>query len=123
MWERTVAVESPELAEVTQRLLLYTEVAYQLWCRAAGKEAADNFDYGYSTCYGSSSPEPFEKTLVEYKSLTSHLYRLQSFNIDFKAQPFSLHRNQKLPSVKPGVLISISVSECLPASALLSLLF
>ena len=39
-----------------------SEAAYQLQCCAGGNEPAENSDYGFSKCYGASSPESFEKT-------------------------------------------------------------
>lgn len=123
MWERTAAVSLQSFAEVTQWLLLYSEVAYQLQCWAAGKEAPENFNYGYSTCYGSSRPESFEKTWVEYKSLTSHLYLLQSFNTAFKAKIFHFTGIWSCQVWSLMFLFAYQSQNAFPASALLSLLF
>lgn len=112
MWERTAAVSLQSFAEVTQWLLLYSEVAYQLQCWAAGKEAPENFNYGYSTCYGSSRPESFEKNMSVIQIVDITLISLAIFQHCFQSKNVSLHRNPKLPSMKSDVLICISVPEC-----------
>lgn len=60
--EELQLVHLQSFAEVTPWPLQDPEVADQLLCRAAGEEAAESFNYGYSTCDGASSPESLEKT-------------------------------------------------------------
>lgn len=109
-------------AEVTQWRLLYSVcLSAAVW--AAGKEAAEKCDYVYSTCYGALSLESFEKTRVEYKSLTSHLYLLQSFNTAFKAKHFHFTGIWSCQVWSLVFSFACQSQNAFPASALLSLLF
>lgn len=123
VWERTAAAASPELCRGNSVAAALLGVCLSAAVWAAGKEAAEKCDYVYSTCYGALSLESFEETRMEYKSLTSHLYLLQSFNTAFKAKRFHFTGIWSCQVWSLVFSFACQSQNAFPASVLLILLF